>query len=66
MNFQSYPRLTIVFPKLNALNDELIAAFISSEKNTCFRSNNAKLTFQRMAKIIQMKKLKKSANFYTH
>lgn len=66
MSFQNDPRLTIVFSTSNALNDDLIAAFICSEINTCFRLKNAKLIFKIMAKPILIRILKKFVNSYTH
>ena len=66
LDFLYIPRLTIVFLRRNVFNDDLIDTFVGREKISCFRSNNAKLFFQLMAKIIQMKKLKKYVNFYTH
>jgi hypothetical protein len=66
MSFQNYPRLTIVFRKLNVSNDDLIAAYVSSEANTCLRSNNAKTTSKVAEGIIPRWKLKRFVNFYMH
>lgn len=66
MSFHNNSRSTIVFSKSNALNDDLIAAFISSDTNTCFRSNNAKFTYKVIAETIPIRKLKRFVNFYMH
>lgn len=66
MSFENYPRLTIVFRKLNVSNDDLIAAYVSGEANTCLRLNNAKITLKVTEGIIPSWKLKRFVNFYMH
>lgn len=66
MSFQNYPRSTIVFRNLNVSNDDLIAAYVSSEANTCLRLNSAEITLKVAEGIIPSWKLKRFVNFYMH